>query len=149
MAEVLFYHLQRQPLERVLPVLVGKCRERGWRVTIQADEEQRIAALDDLLWTFAADSFLAHGTADEPDAATQPVLLTIRDDNPNRAQVRVLIDGAAAPDLAAYERALILFDGGDPEQIAVERERWRALKQAGHAVTYWQQDEAGRWAKRA
>jgi DNA polymerase III subunit chi len=148
-AEVLFYHLQSQPLERVLPVLVGKCRERGWRVTIQTDDDGRVSALDDVLWTFAEDSFLAHGTAREPDAATQPVLLMTGTDNPNGSTVRVILDGAPSPDLSGYERAMILFDGNDPDQIAAERQRWRALKDAGHAVTYWQQDEGGRWVKRA
>ena len=31
MAEVLFYHLQQQPLEAVLPTLLQKSLERGWR----------------------------------------------------------------------------------------------------------------------
>ena len=32
MTEVLFYQLQRQPIERVLPMLLEKSLERGWRV---------------------------------------------------------------------------------------------------------------------
>lgn len=149
MTEVLFYHLQGQPLERALPVLVGKCRERGWRVTVQADDEARIAALDDLLWTYAEDSFLPHGTAREPAAEKQPVLLLSGLDNPNRSEVRFILDGAPTPDLAGYERAMILFDGGDPDQVAIERQRWKTLKDGGHAVTYWLQDETGRWQKKA
>ena len=33
MTEVLFYHLEQQPLERVLPSLVERTLARGWRVT--------------------------------------------------------------------------------------------------------------------
>ena len=36
MTEVLFYHLEHQPLERVLPSLVEKTLERGWRAVVQA-----------------------------------------------------------------------------------------------------------------
>jgi DNA polymerase-3 subunit chi len=59
--EVLFYHLQAQPVERVLPVLLEKSLERGWRVVVQSPSEERVDALDAYLWTFQEDSFLPHG----------------------------------------------------------------------------------------
>ena len=37
--DVLFYHLQRQPLEEVLPTLVEKSLERGWRAVKAAGHE--------------------------------------------------------------------------------------------------------------
>ena len=51
-------------------------------------------------------------------ASEQPILLTVNDDNPNRASVRFLLDGAAVPaDAAAYERIVLLFDGEDPDAV--------------------------------
>ena len=41
MTEVLFYQLHRQPIERVLPTLLEKSLERGWRVVVQAASEER------------------------------------------------------------------------------------------------------------
>jgi DNA polymerase III subunit chi len=149
MTEVLFYHLQSQPIERVLPQLLGKCLERGWKVVVQAASEERVQALDEALWTFSAESFLPHGTARDGMAETQPIFLTPEDINPNAAEVRVLVDGAAGPDLATYTRAIVMFDGALTEALAYERQRWKTLKAAGHAVTYWQQDGDGRWVKRA
>ena len=35
MTEVLFYHLQNMTLEGVLPPLLEKSLERGWRVVVQ------------------------------------------------------------------------------------------------------------------
>src|SRR5437588_5983500 len=93
MTEVLFYHLQRQPVERVLPALIEKSLERGWRVVVQAASEERVEALDAHLWTFRDDSFLPHGTVRQGELREQPVLLTLDDDNPNGAAVRFLIDG--------------------------------------------------------
>src|SRR5262249_57130124 len=52
MTEIVFYQLQRQPLERVLPTLIEKSLERGWRVVVQAASEERVEALDAHLWTF-------------------------------------------------------------------------------------------------
>jgi len=52
MTEVLFYHLEHQPLERVLPSLVERTLERGWRVVVQGSSEERIEALDFLCQLF-------------------------------------------------------------------------------------------------
>ena len=149
MTEILFYHLHRQPVERVLPTLLEKSLERGWRVVVQAASEERIEALDAHLWTYRDDGFLPHGTAKEGEAAAQPVLLTTGDDNPNGAQVRFLIDGASVPaDAAAYRRIVLLFDGEDADAVAAARERWTEAKGAGFEATYWQPDEQGRWVKK-
>src|ERR1700722_7106624 len=150
MTEILFYHLQRQPLERVLPALLEKSLERGWRVVVQAASEERAEALDAHLWVFRDDSFLPHGTWREGEAREQPILLTIHDDNPNGASVRFLIDGVPLPaDVASYERIVLLFDGEDPDAVDAARARWGEAKQNGFAVTYWQPDEAGRWQRKA
>lgn len=147
--EVLFYHLERAPLERVLPELLEKSLERGWRAVVQAGSDERVEALDTALWTYRDDSFLPHGTASTGAPERQPVYLTSGEDNPNGAAVRFLVDGAEAGDLAGYERAVYLFDGRDEAAVARAREQWSAMKQAGHAVTYWQQNERGKWEKKA
>ncbi len=150
MTEILFYHLQRQPLEQVLPTLLQKSLERGWRVVVQASSEERIDALDAHLWTFRDDSFLPHGTVRDGGANDQPVLLTVDDANPNGATVRFLVDGAAVPaDAASYQRIVLIFDGDDPEAVGAARERWAEAKQKGFDATYWQPDEQGRWQRKA
>jgi DNA polymerase-3 subunit chi len=149
MTEVFFYHLQRQPLEKVLPQLVEKCLERGWRCVVQADSDERVEALDALLWTYSDDGFLPHGTEREPDAAETPVVLTTSAANPNRASVRFFVDGANAGDLAGYQRAIYLFDGNDPDAVDAARDNWKEAQGAGFEVAYWQQDKDGRWQKKA
>jgi DNA polymerase-3 subunit chi len=150
MTEILFYHLQNQPLERVLPTLLDKSLERGWRVVVQSGIEERIEALDAHLWTYRDDGFLPHGTWREAEAASQPVLLTVTDSNPNNAAVRFLIDGAPMPeDPASYERIVLLFDGEDEEATARARQHWSDAKAKGLAATYWQPDERGRWQQKA
>jgi DNA polymerase-3 subunit chi len=148
--EVLFYHLQRQPLEAVLPTLLEKSLQRGWRAIMRFVTEERLAALDDHLWTYSDESFLAHGTDREADAAEQPVVLTLGEGNPNEAAVAFLVEGAAMPpEPARYQRLVLLFDGNDDEAVATARLHWKDVKAAGHEATYWQQDAAGRWERRA
>jgi DNA polymerase III subunit chi len=149
MTEMLFYQLDRQPLERVLPTLIERSLERGWRVVVQAGSQERVEALDAHLWTFREDSFLPHGDAREPDAREQPVLLTAEDGNANRAHVRFLIDGVPVPaDAAGYARIVLIFDGADNDAVRAARERWSAAKANGLDVTYWQADGDGRWRRR-
>jgi DNA polymerase-3 subunit chi len=150
MTEVLFYHLQRQPLEAVLPTLLERSLERGWRVLVRATTDERLSALDDHLWTYTDESFLAHGTDSEPDAAEQPIVLTASERNPNGAAILFLVEGAPVPDDAAvYQRLVLLFDGNDEEALAAARAQWKHVKEAGHEATYWQQDARGRWEKKA
>lgn len=150
MTEIFFYHLQRQKLENVLPALLEKSLERGWKVAVQGSSEERIDALDAHLWTYRDDGFLPHGTWREPEAAQQPVLLTLTESNPNAATVRFLIDGAPMPaDPQSYHRIVLLFDGEDEDAVAAARDQWSAVKEKGIEATYWQADEQGRWAKKA
>jgi DNA polymerase-3 subunit chi len=149
MTDVLFYHLEHFPLERVLPSLVEKTLERGWRAVVQAGSQERVEALDALLWTYREDSFLPHGTARDGHDAEQPIFLTSDDANPNGAQVRFLVDGAETSVLAAYTRVVYLFDGRDESALVQARSSWKAARDAGCAVTYWQQTSEGRWGKKA
>jgi DNA polymerase-3 subunit chi len=147
--ELLFYHLQRHPLEAVLPTLLEKSLARGWRVSVQASSDERVAALDAQLWTYSDPSFLPHGSYRDRDAADQPVLLTVGEGNENDASVRFLVDGVALPaDAQRYERIVLLFDGADDSAVSDARERWREAKAAGFAVAYWQQNENGRWERK-
>ena len=150
MTELRFYHLQGQRLEGVLPNLLERSLERGWRVVVQGSSEERIDALDAHLWTHRDDDFLPHGTWREPEAAAQPVLLTVNDGNPNAANVRFLIEGAPLPaDAEAYQRIVLLFDGEDEEAVAAARQQWSEARDKGFEVSYWQPDAAGRWVNKA
>jgi DNA polymerase-3 subunit chi len=149
MTEIFFYHLQRAPLEKALPQLLEKCLQRSWRVAVQVTNPERLAALDEALWTYTDDSFLPHGTLAEGSPADHPSVLLDGPDNPNDAAVRVLVDGAPPPDLAGYGRVLLLFDGNDPDAVDLARRQWSELKAQGHALTYWQQDERGGWQRKS
>jgi DNA polymerase-3 subunit chi len=150
MSEILFYHLQRQPIERVLPALLERSIDRGWRCVVESPLAERIAELDDQLWTYSEESFLPHARAGEPDADAEVIVLANGPENPNDALVRFLLDGAELPQsLTAYRRIVVIFDGGDDVAIGKARADWKAARASGHDCTYWQEDVAGRWIKKA
>ncbi len=152
MAETLFYHLERRTLEDVLPGLLERTRERGWRAVVQVGSAERMEGLDTHLWTYSEQTFLAHGAAAAGHAARQPIYLTTEEENPNAAQVLFLTGGAMPPDWAAprlrkFTRVVLLFDGRDADAVTAARAAWRNAKEAGHDITYWKEDASGKWEK--
>ena len=103
-----------------------------------------------MLWTYRPESFLPHGTAATGHPALQPVYLTLGEENPNGANVLMLVDGARATpaEMAGFERACLIFDGGDERALATARDDWRAVRASGLPAVYWAQ-ERGRWVEKA
>lgn len=147
--QVGFYHLVLSPLEKALPVLVGKALAAGHRVIVMAGSEERAADIDSLLWTFEPDSWLPHGTARDGDADMQPIFITHDPGNPNGADVLVLTDGVEPDGLEGFGRCLNLFDGKDEAAVAQARALWVKWRDAGHALTYYQQTERGGWQEKS
>lgn len=150
MTEVLFYHLERASLESVLPGLLEKTLERGWRAVVRCGSRETALRLDEILWTYDDQSFLPH-SADAAIASGQPVFLTDSADIPNGADLLFLVDGAAAEASAinSFLRCVTIFDGGDEKAVADARSFWKDTKAAGHDATYWKQSPQGRWEKQA
>lgn len=149
MTEVLFYHLQQTSLEQVLPTLLERSLERGWKAVVQVGNSERVDALNAALWTYSDDAFLPHGTEEDGSLEKQPVALTTAGENPNGADVLFLVDGAVPGEIGPYERCVLMFDGRDDEAVGAARGHWKTLSEGGHDVTYWQQNDAGGWEKKA
>ncbi|HEY5071425.1 MAG TPA: DNA polymerase III subunit chi [Caulobacteraceae bacterium] len=145
--EVWFYHLERSALDGVLPELLEKTLAKGWRALVKVRSEELLAHLDRLLWVYRDDSFLAHGTDEEPGAAKQPILLTRNGDNLNDALALFLVEGATPEDLSAFSRCIMIFDGHDEAALADARLAWSAFRSAGHTVAYWREGGKNGWEK--
>ncbi|MBT5374817.1 MAG: DNA polymerase III subunit chi [Rhodospirillaceae bacterium] len=149
MTEINFYHLQSHPLEQALPKLLEKVVGAGFRVVVLSPSKARLGVLNAALWTYDPGTFLPHGSAVEGHASEQPVWLTDSPENPNEASVLVLTDGVVCEVYSEYEKCLDLFDGNDPQAEAAARHRWKAYRDDGHKVTYYQQDARGGWEQKS
>jgi DNA polymerase-3 subunit chi len=62
----------------------------------------------------------------------------------------MLVDGARAtpPEMAAFERTCLIFDGRDERALEAARADWRTVTAAALPAKYWAQ-EHGRWVQKA
>jgi DNA polymerase-3 subunit chi len=149
LTETLFYHLERRSLDDVLPGLIEKTLERGWRAVIRAESSERADAVDTLLWTYNEQTFLPHAQSGDGNPKRQPVLITVEDENPNGANVLFCI-GGAVPSWGAVgdlTRVVLMFDGRDEDALGAARAAWKDAKAAGHDVTYWKESQSGKFEK--
>ena len=147
-AEYWFYHLEASTLEGVLPGLLEKTLEKGWRALVKMPED-KLAELDNFLWTFRDDAFLPHGRDDEPQAELQPILLSASTESAAGFDAVFLLNGASIADMDDVNRAMVMINGRSEEDVTRERGRWKELQAAGASLAYYQQDERGRWEKKA
>ena len=148
MAAIGFYHLLRTGPDQALPQLLGRTLAAGQRAAVMCGGPDRVAALDTALWLCPDPDWLPHGSAASGDADLQPIWLATDDAAPNGARFLFLLDNAASTRLDAFERVFDLFDGSDAAAVQAARDRWKAAKVAGHALTYWQQGARG-WERKA
>jgi len=146
--EYWFYHLESATIKGVLPDLLEKTRARGWRALIKLPADQ-LAEMDEYLWTYQDSSFLPHGRSDEPLADIQPITLSSSMDTTDNHQAVFLLGGVDITDMTGVERCIIMINGRSEDDVRRERERWKALKDNGAVLSYYQQNERGAWDKKA
>lgn len=145
--QVDFYHLTRQPLDRVLPQIAEKVLATGARLLIVVADDDERARLDRHLWTYSTDSFLPHAQLGTGDDRAQPILLAPDINAANGAKSIALADGIWRPDALDFDRAFHFFD---EERIRDARAAWKLLKDRdGVQPRYWKQNDAGRWEQAA
>ncbi|MEO9600394.1 DNA polymerase III subunit chi [Parasphingorhabdus sp.] len=139
-----FYHLTRDPVEKLVPMLASKSLDVGKRVFLVSRDEARCAALSKSLWSDDPASFLAHDFAGSERQADQPILISDQCEAANGAPYIILSDGQWREEALTFERAFFLFAA---DQIDHARTVWRDLA-ANEVVTprYWKQD-GGRWVE--
>lgn len=146
MPTVDFYHLTRDPVERVIPSIAARVLDGGGRLIVVAQERVRLERISEALWSAGEKSYLAHDYEDQPLPEVQPVLLSLsvgaNGAALNGARLIALADGEWREDALGFERTFHFFD---EETIGAARSAWRSLGERDDVERrYWKQD-GGRW----
>mgnify|MGYP000314676678 CR=1 FL=1 len=132
-------------VDGVLPALLQKILSAGHRVVVRCQDADRVARLNEFLWTYQPESFIPHGAENDGFKEDQPVFLTDGDDNPNGADILIRLSGSECTTFSSYARVLDLFEGSDPQKQAA-RKRWTELKEKGYPLEHYKCVE-GKWTK--
>jgi DNA polymerase III subunit chi len=148
MADVWFYHLEREPVTAVLPRILAGLQARGERVCVMGVEKEPLIALSKLVWALEDTSFVPQGFgwdgADERDT----ICFAIDSYVPNGAD-HLVYAGMMPQSVDGIRRASVFFDGGLEADVLAARAVWKQFRAAGHALKYWRQNESGRWEDQA
>lgn len=137
--QIVGYHHSISPLEKVLPKLLEKVLAAGQRAVVMAGSEELLKTIDMFLWTYSKSELIPHGTAEDGNPSLQPVWLTCQEENPNQANVIIVVGDLRPTSLTSFEKALILST-----EWSSGLSQW-ALMQG--SLTLWQEQPQGGWAQ--
>lgn len=116
---------------------------------ILTDQEDQVKAIDQALWNLGGEAFLPHGTEADGRPLDQPVWISTKDENVNKADIILLCDRMQTEHLDQYDVVCEMFDGNDEEAVQHARQKWVTYKKDDHELSYWQQTAKGSWEKKA
>ncbi|MBX7457853.1 DNA polymerase III subunit chi [Qipengyuania sp. 1NDH17] len=119
-----FYQLSKDPVDVTVAKLARRVLQAGERLVVVAADEGLREHVSKTLWQQGGGSFLAHGPADGPHAARQPILIAEDCAAQNEARMAILADGQWREEAAKFDRTMLLFDADATEAA---RGLWREL----------------------
>jgi DNA polymerase III subunit chi len=149
MSEVWFYHLERQPLEAVLPRILAGLMQRGERVCVQTDSADGLDGLSRAVWAHEETAFVAHGLDGDETSDRHLLWMTGGTGCPFAEGIRIYVHGAMPDDVSGLERAMVFIPGSEDAALVNARGLWKRYRAEGIVVRYWKQSESGRWEDQA
>jgi DNA polymerase-3 subunit chi len=130
--EITFYTFADNPLD-VARRVAAKAHGQGKQVMIYAPDAAVASAIDRLLWTMPALSFVPHCRDSDRLASETPVLIGTDADTLRQADVMINLHHEQPPAFARFER-LVEIIGQDEAGREQGRERYRFYQARGYAL---------------
>jgi DNA polymerase-3 subunit chi len=137
--QIVGYHHSISPLEKVLPKLLEKVLASGQRAVVMAGDEQTLKTIDTFLWTYSKSELIPHGTSEDGNPSLQPVWLTCTEENPNQADVLIIVGDLRPKHITMFKKTLILASEWSP-QVS----EWASTQ--GEFILWVEQQQSG-WAQ--
>jgi DNA polymerase-3 subunit chi len=130
--EITFYTFAENPLD-VARRVAAKAHGQGKQVMIYAPDTATADAIDRLLWTTPALSFVPHCRDNDTLAGETPVLIGANADALRQADVMINLHTEQPPAFARFER-LVEIIGQDDAGREQGRARYRFYQTRGYAL---------------
>jgi DNA polymerase IIIc chi subunit len=109
--EINFYQVDETIVKSLAPLLL-KVLEEKKRALIFCAHENKIKEIDDSLWSYGRNKFIAHATIFDREFSPkrQPILISNKEENSNEADYLVFLDMPSAAFISSFSRAFYFFD---------------------------------------
>ncbi len=136
MTRVSFYLLkgQQEQARQVFACrLIEKAYSQGNQIYIHTDSAEQSQQIDELLWTFRADSFIPHQHMNEANTEQCPILIGHDDTPPRLMNLLVNLSPQHPRFFSQFERVAEIIN--DDEHLKEQgRERYRFYQQRGYQL---------------
>ena len=144
MSEIMFYHAIETDMRTVLYQLLQKSLAQSKRSLIYVVDLEAAQKLSDFLWAHRKDYIMPHGLVCETLPEHQPILITYRTENLNKADYIFFIGAVNIEIFDQFHRIIALFDDTDDGIKNHFRSEYKRLKNQDNSLKYYQQQN-GKW----
>jgi DNA polymerase III subunit chi len=113
--------------------LVNKAYVQGLRVMVACPDQQTAQQLDRLLWTTPALGFVPHCMAQDPLAASTPVIIDAAGAEPLHDDLLVNLQGDRPAPFSRFRRLVEIVSTDDADRLAA-RERFKFYRDRGYEI---------------
>lgn len=132
MTSLRFAKLESQGKAKLLCQLAAEHFAAGRRVLICVQDDNQAVALDRFMWTWDKGAFLPHAFYNgSVDCLEEPIVITVREDNPNGASVLIMGQPCSHEFIRRFELAVDFAEVYDKQLADQARERFRQYRHAG------------------
>jgi DNA polymerase-3 subunit chi len=114
--------------------LIEKAYKQGHHIYIHTDNAEKAEQVNQILWSFRADSFVPHQLIDAPNADNCPVLIG-HNTKPPRLMDLLINLGTEQPIFFSQFERVAEFINDDQQLKIMGRERYRFYQQRGYELS--------------
>lgn len=132
MTLVKFAKLEQQDKVRLLCRLAEEQFSGGKRVLVRVQDDNQAISLDRFMWTWDKGAFLPHAFNNgSVDCLDEPIVISVRENNPNAASVLIMGYPCALDYLRRFELVIDFAEVYDKQLAELSRARFKLYREHG------------------
>ena len=137
MTEIIFVEVTASRMEMRACEIAERIYAEEGRLQIIAIDEEQVARLDDLLWTYKPDNFVPHGLWKSMDNEfDQPVVITSQKERVPGTASLLTMDYCPVEMVQQFSQVIHVVVVDNQERLEASRRYWTLLKDAGFSLTH-------------